>query len=206
MGRIYYYKLTTDNGGAPCVHDGLLSLAICKPMIRNTAVVGDLIFGFAANSMRRDNCLLYIAQVTEKVEDRRYYIDKRFATREDRIYERRGKRFVWRAGSLHHGPDHVLHDLGEPPTYPKANVLLSTEFRYLGKEGSADYKTRYPAIKEAVENLGRGHRVQPDEPLRMELLALKRDVWWVNQHGRQARPSSAPRCGVSHRGRSCGMV
>jgi hypothetical protein len=31
--RIYFYKLTADNGGAPCVEDGLLSLAICKPAI-----------------------------------------------------------------------------------------------------------------------------------------------------------------------------
>jgi len=40
MARIYFYKLTTDDGGAPCVQDGLLSLAICKPMIRGTAEVG----------------------------------------------------------------------------------------------------------------------------------------------------------------------
>jgi hypothetical protein len=32
-----FYKLTADNGGAPCVRYGLLSLAICKPMIRKTA-------------------------------------------------------------------------------------------------------------------------------------------------------------------------
>ena len=42
MPRIYFYKLTTDNGGAPCVQDNLLSLAICKPMIRMAAQVGDL--------------------------------------------------------------------------------------------------------------------------------------------------------------------
>lgn len=35
MPKIYFYKLTADNGGAPCVQDGLLSLAICKPMIRD---------------------------------------------------------------------------------------------------------------------------------------------------------------------------
>jgi len=39
MPKIYFYKLTCDDGGAPCVQDGLLSLAICKPMIRSTAEV-----------------------------------------------------------------------------------------------------------------------------------------------------------------------
>lgn len=34
MQRVYIYKLTGDDGGAPCVCDGILSLAICKPAIR----------------------------------------------------------------------------------------------------------------------------------------------------------------------------
>jgi Nucleotide modification associated domain 2 len=51
MPAMYYYKLTNDDGGAPCVQGDLLSLAICKPMIRSTARPGDLIFGFAANSL-----------------------------------------------------------------------------------------------------------------------------------------------------------
>ena len=55
MHNIYFYKLTADNGGAPCVRYGLLSLAICKPMIRKTAKEGDLVFGFAANSLHRYN-------------------------------------------------------------------------------------------------------------------------------------------------------
>ncbi len=79
MSRIYFYKLTADNGGAPCVEDGLLSLAICKPMIRSTAEPEDLIFGFAANSPHRDNRLIYIARITEKVCNGDYYREKRFA-------------------------------------------------------------------------------------------------------------------------------
>jgi hypothetical protein len=37
MPKIYIYKLTSDDGGAPCVRDGILSLAICKPWIRSVA-------------------------------------------------------------------------------------------------------------------------------------------------------------------------
>ncbi|MFM8479413.1 MAG: hypothetical protein ACKOEO_26795 [Planctomycetaceae bacterium] len=44
--KVYVYKIVVDNGGAPCVHDRLLSLAICKPAIRRTAQAGDLIFAF----------------------------------------------------------------------------------------------------------------------------------------------------------------
>ena len=93
MGHIYFYKLTVDDGGAPCVQDGLLSLAICKPMIRAGAELGDLIFGFAANSLHHDNRLIYIARVTGKVAKGDYYTDPRFARRADCIYARRGDEF-----------------------------------------------------------------------------------------------------------------
>ncbi len=86
MPKIYFYKLTCDNNGAPCVHEGLLSLAICKPMIRGPAQPEDLIFGFAAKSLRRDNRLLYVARITDKVLDGGYYVQKQFAVRDDCIY------------------------------------------------------------------------------------------------------------------------
>jgi hypothetical protein len=41
----YVYKLTVDDGGAPCTDGGLLTLAICKPGIRTHAGVGDFICG-----------------------------------------------------------------------------------------------------------------------------------------------------------------
>jgi hypothetical protein len=68
--HLYVYKLTTDDGGAPCI-DGadLLSLAICKPFIRTTARKGDLIFGFAGKRLDRDNRLIYIARVTDVLTD-----------------------------------------------------------------------------------------------------------------------------------------
>ena len=79
MSRIYFYKLTSDNGGAPCVQDRLLSLAICKPKIRMNAQPGDLIFGFAANSLYSDNRLIYIAQISERVCDGTYYKDAKYS-------------------------------------------------------------------------------------------------------------------------------
>ena len=56
-------------------------------------------------------------------------------------------------------------------------VLASRDFRYFGKEGSSDYKAQFPAVKDAVERMGRGHRVHHDEVLRRELLELKDMIW-----------------------------
>lgn len=157
--RIYFYKLTADNGGAPCVEDGLLSLAICKPMIPSTAEPEDLIFGFAANSLHGDNRLIYIARIGKKLRNGDYYREKGFGNRSDRVYKWRRGRFAWRQGALHHGPKDLLHDLGQPPNYEKANVLLSTDFRYFGASGTAEYKSRSQIVKKAVEQLGHGHRL-----------------------------------------------
>ena len=38
--RFYLYKMTVDDGGAPCVQDRMLTLAICKPTIRRVAPEG----------------------------------------------------------------------------------------------------------------------------------------------------------------------
>ena len=206
MARIYFYKLTADNGGAPCVQGGLLSLAICKPMIRSSAEPGDLVFGFAANSLDRNNRLIYVARITSKVRDGQYFTSKRFRGREDCVYERRGGRFAWRHGAAHHGPRHLLRDLGKPPEHPRANVLLSTDFRYFGGAGTAEYKETYPGIRRAVEGLGRGHRVKHEGSLRNELMALWQEVRQGTRVSVAGRPTSAPRRDVCHRARSCGIV
>lgn len=206
MVKIYYYKLTTDDGGAPCVLDGLLSLAICKPMIRSTAKKEDLVFGFAANSLHADNRLLYIARVTDKAIKGNYYTSGEYNHREDCIYERHGDRFRWRQGVLHHGPRHLVHDLGEHPVYDRANVLLSDDFRYFGANGSDEYKSQFSLIKDAIEDLGRGHRVYHDEPLRIALLALMKQVWRETRTKVSGEQTSTPRRGACHRSRSCGVL
>src|SRR6266699_3508357 len=82
--EIYVYKMTGDNGGAPCVAGNLLSLAICKPKIRRTAGKESLVFGFGGK--RFEERLIYIAQVTAKLEGDAYYRQREYAKRPDCIY------------------------------------------------------------------------------------------------------------------------
>ncbi len=206
MSRIFFYKLAADSNGAPCIDNGLLTLAICKPMIRRVAKRGDLIFGFAANSLHRDNRLIYIARVTVKLCDGKYYDSTRFKNRGDCIYRRSGKRFFWRPGSLHHGPSHVIHDLGKPKEYPRANVLVSNDFRYFGGDGSAAYKLRYPRIKRAIRKLGRGHRVNHGPELLRQLKALQERTWREIKRKIAGKPTSEPNRRICYRSKSCGVV
>jgi Nucleotide modification associated domain 2 len=206
VGRIYFYKLMADNGGAPCVERGLLSLAICKPMIRRAAREGDLIFGFAANSLHRDNRLVYAARITKKLTEGGYYTDNSYANRGDCVYRFEAGRFVWRKGAKYHGPQDLIHDLGPHPDYPRANVLLSKDFRYFGGAGSDEYKVKFGRVKTAVESLGRGQRVHHDKALFGQLLDMADWIWAISKHKKIGYPTSAPSRSVCHRSRPCGVV
>lgn len=211
MSRIYFYKLTSDNGGAPCVQDGLLSLAICKPMLRATARRGNLIFGFAANSLHRDNRLIYIARISEKVCAGAYYKEQKFESRGDCIYQWQDDRFERREEAKYHaGGGNLKHDIGTPPNYQKAMVLLSDDFRYFGGAGSAEYKCRYLLIRCAVEHLGQGHRDHHSAELHDQLKEFEEQVWGNTEHqiiGKQSTdPPNDPRRDVCHRSKSCGVV
>jgi len=185
MAKVYIYKLTVDDGGAPCVSNGVLSLAICKPAIRSTAGRGSIVLGFAADSLYRDNCLVYVARVTENLEGRKYFLDSsRYVDRPDCIYRWAGHRFEWKTGSRFHLPSDLVHDLGEAPHYGRAHVLLSegvNNFRYFRDKCPIDYKKEYPRLSALVESLGQGHRVNFGSDLRAELARFaeqSRDVPW----------------------------
>ena len=207
MSKIYFYKLTVDDGGAPCVEKGLLSLAICKPMLRSTADQDNIIIGFAANSLHSDNRLIYVARVNKKLLNGDYYRPGKYSRRADCIYESRGHHFGPRPGALYHGGSgDLLHDLGPHPHYPRANTLLSREFCYFGKSGSDAYKKKFPTVAKAVRDLGRGHRVHHDAKLLAELEKLASWACPLNSPCIQGKPTSKPRSGVSHRGGGCGVA
>lgn len=185
MAKLYIYKMTTDDGGAPCVFNSTLSLAICKPAIRSTADEESTILAFAADALYRkdaykNNALIYAARVTKRLENGAYFTSPSYRNRPDCVYERIDGRFQWRPGARFHGPKNLRHDLGNAPEYKRANVLLShgaENFRYFGGHCKLDYKTRFPNLRLLVETLGQGHRVNLSPALRSEIEALIAEVF-----------------------------
>lgn len=176
--EIYIYKCVYDDGTAPCVDDGLFSLTICKPAIRRKAPEGSLIFAFGGNRENPPNRLVYIAQVTERVEDGRYFVLRKFRRRQDCIYTKmKSGRFVHRgSGWTHDCRDNLTTDIGK--SAKNAVALLSDDFRYFGEEGTEHWKRAAPMLKRLLElKLTQGHRVVKGEGLRNELLALKESIW-----------------------------
>lgn len=173
MPKFYVYKMTADNGGAPCVRNGLLSLAICKPVIRRIAKVNDVIFGFGA--MHYGERLIYIAVITDKLPPGIYYRATRYRSRPDCIYQWRRGSARWVRGKLYHEDGAQLaSDVGHH--FEKAHVLLSRDFRYFGGAHLTSH-AEYPHLREFISTITRGHRVNFPSAVAQELRNLKTSVW-----------------------------
>lgn len=176
--RMYVYKLTVDNGGAPCVSKGLLSLAICKPMIRKSAPKNSWIFGFAGDELRKthpNNRLIYVAQVNDIVPGCHYYADNsEYRERADCIYKATGTGFSIRKDARHHkGGGEMAHDLGTiADQFDRAKILVSEHFQYFGRDGD-ELLPSTPRLMELLDRLRRGHRTNIDDATRAELETLK---------------------------------
>src|SRR6476659_4381250 len=85
---IYVYKCDVDDGTAPCVDRSLLSMTVCKPKVRTSAKVGDIVIAFGTNAQPAPNRLVYAAKITEIVTGGRYFNEAKYQTRNDFIYRR----------------------------------------------------------------------------------------------------------------------
>lgn len=175
-------------------------------MIRTSAKIGDLIFGFAANKLDETNRLLYVAKITDKLSDGAYFRKKRYASRGDCIYIYRLGYYEWKKNAQHHGPNDRQKDIGKPPEYPRACVLLSTDFRYFGANGTDGYKTLFPRIKRTIERLGRGHRVHHGTDLYGELIEMHNWLWQNSARKVLGQPTNKPSRDICHRGGTTCLV
>ena len=80
--RLRSYKMTGDTGFAPNPFGCSLTLATCKPGIRNKTRVGDWVAGFTSKSLAGHDLgaerLVYLMRVAEKLLMRDYFRDPRF--------------------------------------------------------------------------------------------------------------------------------
>lgn len=74
--KIYTYIVQNFTGFAPNYSHGCCTLATCKPAIRRTSSIGDIIVGI--NSKKNGHKILYWMRVDEKLTHSDYYTDKKF--------------------------------------------------------------------------------------------------------------------------------
>ena len=153
--RIFVYKLVVDNGGAPCVENGLISLCICKPQIRETAQEGDWIIGRGGKSAPElKDRLIYSMKVGEVVCAKDYYSPgSEYKDRSDCIYKLLANgEFVRRDDAKYH-----LSDSDKERDLSSLKCLVGDCFAYFGGVGRG-----VEGIEDIYERLGQGHRVNYD--------------------------------------------
>lgn len=130
--NIFRYVVRYDGGSAPRPYGGLCTLAICKPMIRRTAIVGDWIIGVRSKVPDR---VVYVMQVSEVLPFERYWSDSRFEDRRagaspvpDNIYLPNTRGELVQESNPIHGQDETRTDLNGK------NVLVGKRFWYFGTE------------------------------------------------------------------------
>ena len=131
---IWSYVVVHDKGSAPCVDDNLLSLCICKPLIRRSAKVGDWLIGFARKKVG-SNLIIYIAEITKKISMKEYFMDQN--PRLDKIYNVVGDKLVHYGGEIHNNPKNWKTDLsGE-------YCLISENYKYFGNSPISNIEELY---------------------------------------------------------------
>lgn len=191
IDKIYFYKMTTDNGGAPCLYNSILTLAICKPKIRATAQENDWIIGFGGKDLGEK--LIYVAQVKEKLHHGEYYKTEKYYKRPDCIYrwDSENQKYYWLDGKKYHiDGSNLDHDLDNE----KGLVLLSKKYTYFGNLGTSMHKEKYPEIRKNIEALTQGHRINHSEELFNELSSLIQESIILKIEGKPTDQDSYTKC------------
>lgn len=156
--RLFTYKVMFDGGAAPNPFHKICTLAICKPVIRRTAKVGDIVVGLAS-----DGRIVYV-MVVDKVMAWADYITE-CSNQSSALHKKIPKSStdqgdcIWKSASTYAGvlPSHSRHVEGDfnHDVTNGVNVLLSVNFWYFGK-GDAHKLYLNDALKPMIP--GRGHK------------------------------------------------
>ena len=153
---LYTYRLVLDDGRAPNPHD-VLTLTICKPVIRRTAQVGDIVAG-----VDDQHKISFVMVVTEKLTLEDYW-DRANTQLQVKVPSSQADQPLRRFGDAIYdfksSPTHVLQigtlhsDADMDGDLSGIYALLSTQFVYAGAASLT-----LPSHLTAITEVGRGHR------------------------------------------------
>ena len=147
MTKIYRYILATDNGMAPCVYKGLVTLATCKPKIRRKANVGDWVAGFYPRPHPR-GLIAYAGKVRQILEIGEY--ERVHRGRPDAVYrEKSDGSFTRLRPEYHPEQKQINKDLSGPVL-----IFEKKSLWYFG-----DKPKDLPIELLHLQARGQGHRV-----------------------------------------------
>ena len=141
--RLFSYCIPIDDGAAPNPYHGICTLAICKPVIRRVAQIGDWIVGVGSKNVQGvdySNKLVYAMKVTDKMNLAEYntFCEKFLP---GKIANFKTSKFIDKIGDcIYYGSDMdnlqislSVHNIANRSTdLGGVNTLLSDHFYYFG--------------------------------------------------------------------------
>jgi len=190
--RYFVYQMTVDNGGAPCCHAQLLTLALAKRGVRTAAAPGDVLVGVAGSSIDGAHGLIYAAHITARLGAAQYFGEASpYADRPDCVYRitADGSCAVRAHAHFHADGLEAVADLGPAGEYRSGTVLVSRAFRYFGASRRPLEREQYPHIRAALDAPARGARLRASGSLVGELSGLIDSVFAAFPDSVQGRPT-----------------
>jgi hypothetical protein len=190
---LYCYVIATDAGSAPNYDQPFTTLAICKPKIRTSAQLGDVVLAFTgSNESREPHAVRWAGVIKEKLTFAAYWNDRRFAMkkpgkseRPDNIYQPHpgGQGFAQIPNTVH-GPEATQKDTG-------GQFVLVFDPVWCFAGGSPVIPANFGF--RMLTNARRGHRVH-----KLDSAAWRRLRDWLDDQKRKldvaAHPESKRRC------------
>jgi hypothetical protein len=175
--RIFRYVVRVDRGGSPNPYHGWCSLAVCKPLIRRTAQVGDWILGLRS---KLNDQVIVAMEVDEVLPLGDYWRDVRFRAKRpgaggvpDNFYRAHRDGHLEQVANELHGPLLALGDTSG------VNALIARNFWYFG-----DQSPELPTDLVHLVHSGQGHALNVNRrPGDLDLLRAWLSAWPVGIHG-----------------------
>ena len=155
--RLFSYKMTHDTGFAPNPFGGFLTLATCKPKIREYKKIGDWIAGFTSMSLNNDSVgqerLVYLMHIDNKITFVEYWNNPKYITRRPDI---KSKNVMDKIG------DNIYKPLKSVPKSPSDFELIGN-LHNTAKDKERDLNGKYVRISNHFYYFGENPLVIPDD-------------------------------------------
>jgi hypothetical protein len=174
----FVYIVARDFGFAPNPFGSYCTLATCKPKIRKSAQIGDIIIGLSPR--KTGNKLIYAMRVSEKMTFNEYWKEGRFQYKKpvmngslvktfgDNIYYFEGEGKDWCQSDSHHSlEDGKVNLINLKNDTQSDAVLIAKEFFYFGTNC-----IEIPQVLKKGTRVGRSHKNLKEEKVE--------DIWkWL---------------------------
>ncbi len=175
--KLYSYVVIRDYGFAPNPFYGYCTLATCKPDIRKTASVDDIIIGTGSRQKGLGDKLIYYMQVSEIISFNEYWNDERFLLKRpyiygsrkqaigDNIYHQKLNRGKWIQEDSHHSRSNGGVNYANVKRDTKVDkVLIGKEFIYWGSKPH-QILSKFLIEDDSIALGWRGHKCKFSMPL-----------------------------------------